>query len=76
MFGSRKALLKQSSYTGARGDFSPASCGVAVRPQDASVASGDRVQVSAPPDALSPVVSARTSATQMCVPVGLLVLTI
>lgn len=45
MFGSRKALLKQSSYI-ARGESVPGLYTLGTRPQDAMPGNGDRVQVS------------------------------
>ena len=45
MFGSRKALLKQSSYT-ARGESVPGPYTLGTRPQDGMPGNGDRVQVS------------------------------
>ncbi|DBB01920.1 hypothetical protein WJX77_010809 [Trebouxia sp. C0004] len=43
MFGSRKALLKQSSYT-ARGESVPGPYTLGTRPQDGTPGNGDRVQ--------------------------------
>ena len=45
MFGSRKALLKQKSYTNGRGGFNANDFPPGATPQDVAPAAGDRVQV-------------------------------
>ena len=46
MFAGRKALLKQTSYTGTKGDFSPSFNVASVRSYDSSPSGPERVQVS------------------------------
>ena len=46
MFGSRKALLKQTSYNNGRGGFNANVFPPGAAPQDTAPANGDRVQVS------------------------------
>lgn len=45
MFGSRKALLKQTSYNSVRGELNPSAFVYGSRPADLQPSNGDKVQV-------------------------------